>query len=265
MTDNTKFQIIENLLQEFEKKTGMSREEVEMELLKFITEKNNCSIFQENSSVEGCNNASDYDMDNYPHFSLCKNIQKYTLRVTLHGIKPAIYRKVTVPTNITLRHLSELLLPLMGWEDYHMNQFRKGYDVYSPAYQREFDFPSWGETRNFNQEDYTLSDILSEKGKTIEWEYDFGDSWCHDIRLSSIGEYSEGEPLISFVQGERACPPEDCGGVWGYEELLQIYEKKKSGKRLSVDEREHLSYYDIDDPDFFDSSFAHELCKNFCE
>lgn len=89
-------------------------------------------------------------------------------------------------------------------EGYHLNQFRKGDNFYAPAYQREHEMPVlFGPARNFNQEDYTLSDLLSEKGKSIEWEYDFGDSWMHDIRLSSVGEYKDGEPLVTFVKGER--------------------------------------------------------------
>ena len=113
----------------------------------------------------------------------------------------------------------------MGWTNEHLNQFRKGNDFYAPAYQRENEmsplfapapdgFPSC--PRNHNQEDYTLSDLLTEKGKSIEWEYDFGDSRYHDVKLSSIGDYKADEPLVSFIKGERECPPEDCGGIWGY-------------------------------------------------
>ena len=64
---------------------------------------------------------------------------------------------------------------------------------------------------------------LHEEGETIVWEYDFGDSWEHDVRLSSFEEYAEGEPRqIVFVGGKRVCPPEDCGGVRGYEKLLEL-------------------------------------------
>lgn len=222
-------------------------------------------------SSEDEDGASNDDSDNYPHFLAGEKVQKYTLRVTLRGLKPAIYRKFCVPSNITLRHLSELLLQLMGWEGYHLNQFRRGNNYYAPAYQRKDEIPIlFGRAENFNQEDYTLSDLLSEKGKSIEWEYDFGDSWYHDIRLSSIDEYKDGEPRISFIKGERECPPEDCGGIWGYEELLTIHEKKNSHKRLTSEERERLDWYgmgkDTDfDPAFFDTPFAHEICEDFCE
>ncbi len=209
---------------------------------------------------------TEYD---YTPFLSRGNVQKYTLRVTLKGIKPAIYRKFNVPSNISLRHLSELLLELMGWMNEHLNQFRKYDRYYAPAYQREHEMPVlFGPARNYNQEDYTISDLLNEKGKSIEWEYDFGDSWLHEVKLSSIGEYKEGEPLVSFVKGARECPPEDCGGIWGYQSLLELYAKKESGKKLSDEEEDRLDWYDMTDdfdPDYFDTDFAEVICEDYCE
>lgn len=219
---------------------------------------------EDRESLEG--DDGEYD---YPHFLTRDNVQKYTLRVTLKGIKPAIYRKFNVPSNITLRHLSELLLEIMGWMNEHLNQFRKYDKYYAPAYQREHEMPVlFGPAQNFNQEDYTLSDLLAEKGKSIEWEYDFGDSWLHEVKLSTIGEYKEGEPLVSFVKGERECPPEDCGGIWGYQDLLKLYDKKKSRKRLTEDEEDRLEWYDMTedfDPEYFDTDYAHEICEDYCD
>lgn len=163
-----------------------------------------------------------------------------------------------------------------------MNQFRKGDDYYAPAYQREHELPPLFATvpdgfpsgpRNHNQEEITLSDIRNVKGKTVEWEYDFGDSWYRDIRLSSIGEYVEGEPLITFIKGERECPPEDCGGIWGYEELLAIRDRwmrytMSMGRKPSRDDLDRLLWYNMDDdfdPAYFDTDFAHEICQDFCE
>lgn len=207
----------------------------------------------------------------YQYFLPRPDVRKYTLRVTLKGLKPAIYRKFNVPSNISLRHLSELLLELMGWSNEHLNQFRKGNGYYAPAYQREGEddfMMGFGSVRNFNQEEYTLSDLLTEKGKSIEWEYDFGDSWLHEVKLSSIGDYAEGEPLVTFVKGERQCPPEDCGGIWGYQELLELLEKKKSHKRLGPEELDRLDWYCMDgdfDPEEFDTDFAHEICGGYCQ
>ncbi len=157
-----------------------------------------------------------------------------------------------------------------------MNQFRKGNDLYAPAYQREGEddmFFDWMIARNHNQEDFVLSDILDTKGKTMEWEYDFGDSWYHDVRLSSLGEYAEGEPHVSFIKGERACPPEDCGGIWGYEELLSIRDRfarytMSMGKKPSSDDLDRLYWFEMHgdfDPNFYDTELAQEICKAFCE
>lgn len=222
---------------------------------------------------EAMSGDDDDEINNYPHFLPRVGVQKCTLRVTLMGIKPSIYRKFVVPSNITLRHLSELILELMGWENYHLNQFRKRDSYYLPAYQRENDMPYlFSPVQNFNQEEYTLSDVLTDKGKHIVWEYDFGDSWEHEVRLSSIGEFEEDEPRITFVKGERACPPEDCGGIWGYQELLEIREKKAAKKRLTQEERERLEWYGLDSltdeecsPEYFNNDFAEEICADFCD
>jgi len=211
-------------------------------------------------------------LDDYPHFLPSNNVLKYTLRVTLRGHKPSIYRKFCVPSNISLRHLSELLIELMGWEGYHLNQFRRGSDLFAPAHQRDGGM-SFGGVREHDQEEYSIGDILVDKGKTIEWEYDFGDSWLHDVRLSSVEEYAENEPLVSFVKGECACPPEDCGGIWGYEELLEIYSRyqkytKGSGKRPSAEQMERLEWYGMDEyfyPNDYDIVMAREICESFGE
>ena len=213
---------------------------------------------------------ADNDMDEsndeefeYVAFLPCQTLKKFTLRVTLRGSSPSIYRKFVVPSNISLRYLSELLIDLMPWNGSHLNHFRKGREYYQSKWQQDEDSMFFDETHN--QEEYALGDILSEKNKSITWEYDFGDSWCHDVKLSSIGEYKEGEPLISFVKGERACPPDDCGGIWGYDELMEKYEKLKSGKRLTKQEKEYLEWYLEEDfePEFYDDETARIICADY--
>lgn len=208
----------------------------------------------------------------YPHFKKRKGVKKYTLRVTLKNFKPAIYRKFIVPSNISLRHLSELLLELMGWMDEHMNQFRVHGDYYSPAYQRdgENDFLFFDPTINHNQENFALQDVLKDKGKSIMWEYDFGDSWEHKVKLSSVADYKDGEPhLVEWVKGAGACPPEDCGGVWGYADLLQLREMMLKGEYLDDEELERLEWYDLAEPDLdltdCEEDYRREVCQDFCK
>ena len=198
----------------------------------------------------------EFSEDDYPHCLPSDRVLKYTLRIALKGITPPIWRKVEVPSNISLRHLSELIIAVMGWSGSHMNQFRKGLDTYyEPCYQRDGDMEDFSDVRirHFNQEEFTIGQILQEKGRSFTFDYDFGDGWEHEVRLSSISEYSDGEPRkIRFVSGKRACPPEDCGGLWGYDELCRIAGKKASGKRLTKDERERLEWYSGDYDDCFD-------------
>ena len=222
--------------------------------------------FDEDDDDDDFDDEDDDDDDEYSNFDPFlkrKNVKKYTLRVTLKDIKPSIYRKFVVPSNISLRGLSELIADLMGWTHSHLDQFRVGRTYYMPSYQMEHDPFSCGEA----QEDYALSDVLSEKGKSIEWEYDFGDSWRHEVKLSSIGEYEKGEPKVSFVKGERACPPEDCGGVWGYAEILALYERHKAGKPLTDEETEQYEWCGEDefDPEAFDIDLAKGLCETFSD
>lgn len=123
-----------------------------------------------------------YSAGGYPRYLERPTIQKYTLRITLRGITPAIWRKITVPSNMSLRLLSELILDLMGWENEHLNSFSVGRnESYMPSFQRDDPDDDFCFSRMGNQEDYTISDVLKVKGKSITFEYDFGDNWNHEV------------------------------------------------------------------------------------
>ena len=255
----------EELIKELMRLTGQSKEDISS-VLDIVKSKMLREMIMSNLGVTNEENEpgdfeeKDYSEGRYPRYIPAKEVKKYTLRFTLKDIKPSIWRKVEVPSNISLRHLAELIIEVMGWSGYHLNQFRIGNDTYyEPYYQRDGDMESFSfrPIHHFNQEEHTIAEVLSEKGKHIIFEYDFGDSWEHEVRLSSIGEYKDGEVReIKFVGGKRACPPEDCGGIWGYEELCEIAAKKAAGKRLSCDDRERLEWYsdseDLFDPEFLD-------------
>ena len=207
-------------------------------------------------------------MDSFPHYREMDHVLKYTVRVALRGVNPPIWRKVIVPSNISLRLFGDLILELMGWMGEHLNQFRKGDACFAPAYQREGELPPlFGSVRNYNQEDVSLGEILCEKGDTMVWEYDFGDGWVHDVRLSSVEEYADGEVRkIVFVGGKRACPPEDCGGIWGYENLLELHACRAARKRISADDRERLEWYGMDldfDPEWLSLEECRAIVEDF--
>ncbi len=194
-------------------------------------------------------------------------VKKFTLRVTLKGLKPAIYRKFEVPSNITLRNLGELIIDIMGWTGFHLHQFRVKDRFFAPKSQSDEDInPLFDNGRNFFSEDYTLGEVLYDKGKSIEMEYDFGDSWMHEVRLSSIGEYKPDEVhAVRFIDGKRACPIEDCGGVWGYEALCAHYSGDDS---FDEDYDDEFFDYFIDedfDPEYLDVPRVLEICNVYTE
>ncbi len=138
----------------------------------------------------------------------------YQLRVALDGIRPPIWRRILVPGDTKLSVLSEILLAAMGWHGYHLHQFIVDGVYYGEPNPDDF----------FDVEDErkaTLQQIAPDVGSKFKYEYDFGDSWEHTIKVEAILEAEEGMTYPVCIKGKRACPPEDVGGPWGYAELLE--------------------------------------------
>lgn len=140
----------------------------------------------------------------------------YQLKVTLDGSKPPIWRRILVPGNTTLYNLHDILQIVMGWENYHLHMFTIDGQIYGDPEDDEYgDLGTKDETR------YRLDRLgLREKSK-FSYEYDFGDSWDHTILVEKILPPENGVHYPVCIQGKRACPPEDVGGVWGYQGFLE--------------------------------------------
>ena len=191
-----------------------------------------------------------------------RDIKEYHVRIKLNNTDLKIWREVKVPSNITLQALAELLLEVMGWMMEHLYQFRFKSEYYCSKEQiKDSLFPS--DDKDFAK--VALSDLLTEKGVRMKLEYDYGDSWEHDVWVKGIREYDKGEkPSITFVNGHGECPPEDCGGVWGYADLLELTRKKK----LTAEERENLEWYQMDeesefDPEYCDIDYFKEIAEDY--
>jgi hypothetical protein len=147
-----------------------------------------------------------------PSRSAARGGDAVELTVVLGDTEPAVWRRIVVPTSLTLRQLHAVLQTAMGWQDCHLHLF----DVRGVLYGDVEDFA--GEIGD--EETFTVGDAAVVSG-TWRYQYDFGDGWDHDIRvgqrLASIGL---GTPHC--IDGARACPPEDCGGTPGYEHLLEV-------------------------------------------
>jgi hypothetical protein len=141
--------------------------------------------------------------------------QKYQIKISLKEAKPPIWRRLWVPSNIDLASLHEIIQIAMGWENYHMHQFFINGEYYGPDIS-EMDDMEWN-----NEQGAVLSAIFGGEQSKILYEYDFGDGWVHEILLEKILPLDKKEQLPICIKGKRACPPEDCGGIWGYENLLE--------------------------------------------
>ena len=138
----------------------------------------------------------------------------YRLKVTLRGIRPAIWRRVEVPADLSLFDLHRVLQGAMGWTDSHLHQFvHRG--TYYGAPDREFGMPMVSERRT------RLHQLLERPRDRLNYEYDFGDSWDHEVVLESIDDTQAGVRYPRVVAGRRACPPEDVGGSPGYADFLE--------------------------------------------
>lgn len=149
-----------------------------------------------------------------------KGKRKYALilDVTLKGSPRKVYRQLVVPSDLTLNHLGEILVRAVGWEGYHLNQFIAG-----KTYYAEPSDDDWMMDRQKDAGKYTIGSLLSRVKSKIKWEYDFGDSWVHEITLVEKQAVEEDEKVkVQLLKGSGACPPEDCGGVGGYRHLLNV-------------------------------------------
>jgi hypothetical protein len=139
----------------------------------------------------------------------------YQMKVTLLETQPLIWRRFLVPSSVTLHRLHLVLQAVMGWSNYHLYSFQVGTEEYSDSNVND-DF----ENLNFkNSRRKKLGQVATKKGDVFRYEYDFGDSWQHMLLVEEILEYKPNERNLVCLAGERACPPEDCGGPDGYADL----------------------------------------------
>lgn len=135
----------------------------------------------------------------------------HQIKVQLCGVtKPPVWRRLQVPADLSLDQLHEVIQVAMGWHNCHMHVFSDGWNDYGLP-DRELGHQDEREVRLFQ--------VLTGVGDKIGYTYDFGDGWQHDITLEKVLPAGDGVTSAVCTAGKGACPPEDCGGVWGYERL----------------------------------------------
>lgn len=146
----------------------------------------------------------------------------YQLKIMLKDSKPPIWRRVQVRAEITLAQLHEVIQLAMGWTDSHLHQFRVDGEMYS---QPDFELDEFSQETN-DENNVHLWRLVGLQD-SFSYEYDFGDGWEHEIVVEKVLPIEEGVLYPRCLAGKRACPPEDVGGVWGYEEFLAAIKDPK--------------------------------------
>lgn len=141
----------------------------------------------------------------------------YQFKVTLLDVKPAVWRRIRVPDG-TLADLHGYIQAAFGWWDYHLHQFDIDGERYGPLAPDDMDFG----LEAIDETGVTLGRLIPKSGRKPRWvyEYDFGDGWRHEVLFEGFVTADPKAKYPQCVEGERARPPEDCGGPWGYADYL---------------------------------------------
>ena len=179
----------------------------------------------------------------------------YQIKVSLKDAKPPIWRRLLVPSNLTLGQFHRVLQISMGWMDSHLHQFISDGILYGMSGE-ELDFGM--EIENENK--FKLSQLLKKEKDSLLYEYDFGDGWEHKVTLEKILPYDNKTELPKCIKGKLACPPEDCGGIWGYYDLLETINNPENPEH-----EEMLEWLGGDfDPEALDLEEINKLLSEYC-
>lgn len=161
------------------------------------------------------------------------NSTVYQLKVVLDEVEPPIMRRLQVPSEATLGWLHAVLQVAVGWTNSHLHHFEVGKERYADPQHNEF--TDFGGEPDLDETKAVLVELLPQEGARMTYEYDFGDSWRHTISVEKI---LSPDPALAkkavCVEGARSCPPEDCGGTWGYGELLEALKDPKHEEHDSM-------------------------------
>jgi hypothetical protein len=151
-------------------------------------------------------------------------------RIEIAGIQPLIWRRILVPTDYNFWDLHVAIQDAMGWLDYHQHYFefkgkgkKKEVRIGIPDFDGSDDlfeiYPGW---------EIPVATYFKDLGITAEYLYDYGDSWLHTVQLEAYFFKDKKFKYPICIDGDRACPPEDCGGVPGYSELIKSLSNPKN-------------------------------------
>jgi hypothetical protein len=149
------------------------------------------------------------------------------LKITLKNSKPPIWRRILIEKNTTFEDLHYTIQDAMGWQNCHLYEFGDDNTIIGEE-DSEDDF---FEKETIYSSKITLKDFFTSLKQKITYTYDFGDSWDHEILVEKFLNQEKGIDYPVCIKGKNNCPPEDCGGLWGFYSLLEIINDKKHPER----------------------------------
>lgn len=176
-----------------------------------------------------------------------QKLKKSTLRIELENSEPLIWRELEVPSSLCLTSLAQAILLAFGWNEDHLHQFLESRKNHYATSINELGGTLYPGTKDGSR--YGVSHLLKKQGDSVLFEYDYGDSWYHKVKLKSVADYADYETkAVRLIGGANACPPDDCGGIYRYRHLVELMQKKPQSSELS-------EFYDWMgckwDPEFF--------------
>ncbi|MFV0392451.1 MAG: plasmid pRiA4b ORF-3 family protein [Paludibacteraceae bacterium] len=180
----------------------------------------------------------------------------FQIQIALKGVKPKIWRRILIPSDLLLSDFHKIIQTTMGWTNSHLHQFSKNGTFYSVEYA---DDDMWGDmdSIDYMKKKIRISDLLKTENDKMNYEYDFGDGWEHDIILEKV---LPSDPKLKYpicLTGKMNCPPEDCGGIWGYLDMLETLKHPEDEEYEAVIEWLGEDF----DPKHFDKDEVNNLLK----
>ncbi len=178
----------------------------------------------------------------------------FQFKIQIKGItKPPVWRKVSVPANFTFLRFHDVIQTVFGWENCHLFEFKdkewqSNIRIVIPTEDDSFDPDFFADTKDSSK--IKLSDIFKDKYRKFLYVYDFGDNWVHEITLESINsDSSDKQKTAICLSGKGACPPEDCGGIYGYEEMKDVIATKPESEEAD----EYREWIGMDEGEAWDA------------
>mgnify|MGYP001071569573 CR=1 FL=1 len=172
----------------------------------------------------------------------------YQLKLTLLDVQPQIWRRLLV-TNCTLEELHFIIQSVMGWENDHLYEFEVGKKRYAGS-------DPMGRMGEAQTSRVDLGKVVPLVGTRFYYIYDFGDDWHHEVLVEAYGPIDEGREYPVCIAGERACPPEDVGGAWGYADLVEALKDPEHERH-----EEFMEWLGEFDPEAFDLDAVNKELK----